>query len=162
MVKTKYVGVIGAGECSDRVYKLAWEVGHGIAHKGWILVCGGLRGVMEGAAKGCTEAGGLAVGVLPGLDRAAANPFIKISIPTGMGEGRNFLVVRASDVLIAISGGYGTLSEIALALKTGKTVIGLETWKDIKGIQHVSTAEEAIEKVGSILSEGLDQNPNAK
>jgi uncharacterized protein (TIGR00725 family) len=154
MVRTRYVGVIGAGECSERVYELARKVGYGIGRMGCILVCGGLRGVMEGAARGCAEAGGLAVGVLPGLDRGAANPFIKISIPTGMGEGRNFLIVRASDVLIAISGGYGTLSEISLALKTGKTVIGIDTWRDIEGIQHVITPEEAIERAKSIFSQG--------
>jgi uncharacterized protein (TIGR00725 family) len=155
MLGTNYVGVIGAGRCSEEIYELSREVGRGIAQMGWILVCGGLGGVMEGAARGCAEAGGLTVGLLPGMERAAANPFIRIAMPTGLGEGRNFLIVRTSDVLIAVAGGYGTLSEIGLALKTGKPVIGLETWKYIEGIQHVDTAEEAVGKAGYFLSKGL-------
>jgi uncharacterized protein (TIGR00725 family) len=117
MDKPKYVGVIGAGECSDSTYQMARNLGLEIGKKGWILVCGGLGGVMEGAAKGCAEAEGMTLGILPGLERDSANPYIKIPLPTGLGEGRNILVVRASDVLVSIAGGYGTLSEIALALK---------------------------------------------
>jgi uncharacterized protein (TIGR00725 family) len=114
------------------------------------MVCGGLGGVMEGAARGCMEAGGVTVGILPGLERAAANPYIKIALPTGLGEGRNHLVVRASDVLIAIAGGYGTLSEIALALKMNKRVVGLETWENIQGVQYVSDPEEAIRNISEL------------
>jgi len=147
MDRSNHVGVIGAGECSDSTYKLARDIGVEIGNKGWILVCGGLGGVMEAAARGCLEAGGITVGILPGLKKDSANPYIKIPLPTGLGEGRNLLVVRASDVLISIAGGYGTLSEIALALKMNKPVIGLETWKDISGIQYVSDPREAIQKV---------------
>ena len=114
------------------------------------MVCGGLGGVMEGAARGCLEAGGVAVGILPGPERTAANPYIKIALPTGLGEGRNHLVVRASDVLIAIAGGYGTLSEIALALKMNKRVVGLETWKSIEGVSYVSDPDEAIRKISEL------------
>jgi uncharacterized protein (TIGR00725 family) len=147
MDSAKYVGVIGGGECTDTTYKTAQGLGFEIGKKGWILVCGGLGGVMEAAAKGCVEAGGMTLGILPGLKRDSANPYIRMALPTGLGEGRNLLVVRASDVLVSIGGGYGTLSEIALALKAGKPVIGLETWEHIQGIQYVLHPDEVIEKI---------------
>ena len=147
MERPRHIGVIGAGECSDKIYQLARNLGSEIGKKGWILVCGGLGGVMEAAARGCAEAGGMTVGILPGLDKASANLYIKIPLATGLGEGRNLLVVRASDVLVSVAGGYGTLSEIALALKVNKPVIGLETWENIRGVQYVSDPEEAIQKI---------------
>ena len=147
-----YVGVVGAGDCSDSVYDLARQVGDGIGKRGWIMVCGGMGGVMEGAARGCYEAGGMTVGLLPGLEKTSANPYIKIPIPTGLDEGRNLVLVRTADALISIAGGYGTLSEIALALKMNKPVIGLETWKDIGGVHYVSSPQEAIHSVTYILS----------
>jgi uncharacterized protein (TIGR00725 family) len=150
MDRPKYVGVIGAGECSDLIYQMARNLGIEIGKKGWILVCGGLGGVMEGAARGCTEAGGITVGILPGLEKNSANPYIKIALPTGLGEGRNLLVARASDVLVSIAGGYGTLSEIALALKINKPVVGLETWENIQGIRYVSDPREAIQKISEL------------
>ena len=152
MERPKHIGVIGAGDCSDKTYHMARNLGAGIGKKGWILVCGGLGGVMEAAARGCTEAGGMTVGILPGLDKTSANPYVKIPLATGLGEGRNLLVVRASDVLVSVSGGYGTLSEIALALKVNKPVIGLETWKDIQGVQYVSDPEEAVRLVEKLLA----------
>ena len=153
----EYIGVIGAGECSDNIYGLARDLGFEIGKKGWTLVCGGLGGVMEGASRGCVEAGGNTVGILPGLQRESANPYIKIPIPTGLGEGRNLLVVRASDLLVSVAGGYGTLSEIGLALKNNKPVIGLKTWKDIQGIDYVSDVGEAILKIGQIKSRGVQK-----
>lgn len=144
MKKSKYVGVIGAGACPRAIHATAEAVGAAVGIHGWTLVCGGLGGVMAAASKGCFEAGGVTVGILPGLDRDAANPHIRIPIPTGLGEGRNLLVVRASDIIIAISGGYGTLSEISLALKTGKPVIGIYTWANIEGICYVADAQEAV------------------
>ena len=150
MERPKHIGVIGAGDCSDKTYHMARHLGAEIGKKGWILVCGGLGGVMEAAARGCTEAGGMTVGILPGLDKTSANPYVKIPLATGLGEGRNLLVVRASDVLVSVSGGYGTLSEIALALKVNKPVIGLETWEDIQGVQYVSDPEEAIQKISEL------------
>jgi uncharacterized protein (TIGR00725 family) len=147
----KYIGVIGAGECSESIYGLAREVGLEIGKRGWVLVCGGLGGVMEASARGCTEAGGLTVGILPGLEKASANAYIKIPLPTGLGEGRNLLVVRAAEVLISIAGGYGTLAEIALALKMDKPVIGLETWPDIPGIRYVSDCREAMQWVSNLV-----------
>jgi uncharacterized protein (TIGR00725 family) len=91
------------------------------------------------------------VGILPGLNKESANPYIHTPLPTGLGEGRNLLVVRASDILVAIAGGYGTLSEIGLALKAEKPVIGLKTWKEIKGITYVSGPKEAIKRAAQIL-----------
>ncbi len=150
MNSAKYVGVIGAGECTDSTYRTAQNLGFEIGKRDWILVCGGLGGVMEAAAKGCTEAGGMTLGILPGLKRDSANPYIRIALPTGLGEGRNLLVVRISDILVSISGGYGTLSEMALALKAGKPVIGLKTWEHIQGVQYVSHPDEVIEKINEI------------
>ena len=151
MDKSYQVGVIGAGSCSSDVYDLALEVGRQIAKNGWTLICGGLGGVMEAAARGCAKEGGTTVGILPGLDASSANPYIRIPIPTGLGEARNALVVRASDALVAISGGYGTLSEIAFGLKTGKLVVGLHTWQGIDGVQYVNSPAEAIQLLKDVL-----------
>ena len=140
-----HIGVIGAGDCPVEIYNNSYDVGHIIGEKGWVLICGGLGGVMEGAAKGCFERGGITVGLLPGTEKESANPYITLAIPTGMGEARNVLVVRASDVVIAIAGGYGTLSEIGLALKIGRPVVGLKTWPRITGIDYVETAQQAID-----------------
>jgi uncharacterized protein (TIGR00725 family) len=126
-------------------------VGRELAARGAVLVCGGLGGVMEAACRGAKDAGGRTVGILPGTDRAAANPFVDAAIPTGLGEARNALVVRAADALIAVGGGYGTLSEIALALKAGKRVVGLDSW-DINGVVAVRDAEAA---VAAVLGEAL-------
>jgi uncharacterized protein (TIGR00725 family) len=98
---------------------------------------------MEAACRGARSEGGTTIGILPGLDRSAANPYVKVAIATGLGEARNALVVRAADCLIAVGGAYGTLSEIALALKTGKRVVGLKTW-EIEGVTPVASAEAAL------------------
>jgi uncharacterized protein (TIGR00725 family) len=116
-----------------------------------VLVTGGLGGVMEAACKGARGAGGMTIGILPGKDRSAANPFVDFAIPTGLGEARNALVVRAADALIAIGGAYGTLSEIAFALKAGKRVVGLGTWA-IDGVEAADSPEAAVETVLRDLS----------
>ena len=152
MYKKIYIGVIGAGDCSQEIYDMASEVGYLIGNNDWILICGGLGGVMEGAAKGCCKGGGMTVGILPGEEKDSANHFIKLPIPTGLGEGRNLLIVRASDVVVAISGGYGTLSEIGMALKIGKPVVGLKTWHGIDGIDYVETPQQAIDMVVRYVS----------
>lgn len=139
----KIIGVIGAGEAREELLRIAEEVGRLLAMEGAIVITGGLGGVMEAASKGAFLEGGITVGILPTLNKKDANPYVKIPIPTGMGEMRNALIVRASDALISIGGEYGTLSEIALALKFGKRVIGLKTW-DIKGIIQASSPEEAV------------------
>ena len=115
------------------------------------MVCGGLGGVMEAACRGATKAGGLTVGILPGTDRAAANAFVDVAVPTGLGEARNALVVRAADALIAVGVGYGTLSEIALALKAGKRVVGLDSW-DIEGMLAAADPQAA---VAALLQDSL-------
>jgi uncharacterized protein (TIGR00725 family) len=101
---------------------------------------------MEAACRGAKRAGGTTIGILPGADRAAANPFVDVAIPTGLGEARNALVVRAADGVIAVGGGHGTLSEIAFALKAGKRVIGIASW-DIEGVERAGSAEAAVETV---------------
>jgi uncharacterized protein (TIGR00725 family) len=138
------IGVIGAGAAGPEILEMAEEVGGLIAKHGFTLICGGMGGVMEASAKGAKEAGGTTIGILPQPDRHTANPFIDIPIATSFGEGRNIIIVRTADLLIAVGGEYGTLSEIAFALKMGKTVIGLHTW-DIPGIIKAETPREAME-----------------
>ena len=140
-----YVAVVGPGDAGPEQLAVAEQVGGELARRGAVLVSGGLGGAMEAACRGAREAGGTTVGILPGFDRAAANEFVDVALPTGLGEARNALVVRAADVLIAVGGGFGTLSEIALALKAGKRVIGLDTWElPAEGIEPASSAEEAV------------------
>jgi uncharacterized protein (TIGR00725 family) len=123
--------------------EVAERVGRLVAQRGALVVCGGLGGVMEAACRGAKRAGGTTIGLLPGLDRGSANPFVDVALPTGLGEARNALVVRAADVLVAIGGGHGTLSEIALALKAGKRVIGLDSW-EIEGVEAAESPEAAV------------------
>ena len=146
---TRYVAVIGGSEAAPDELATAETLGRLIASEGWVLVCGGLGGVMEAAARGCAAEGGTTIGILPGDDRREANPHVSVAIPTGMGEARNALVARAADVVIAVGGEFGTLSEIALALKMDKPVIGIGTWSlgvDDRPdpILRADTAEDAI------------------
>jgi hypothetical protein len=141
-----HIAVIGASDCSGPAADLAYDVGRHIALHDAVLFCGGLGGVMEMAAKGAREAGGMTVGLLPGFDFSDANPYIDIAIPTGLSHARNILVVRASMAVIAVEGSYGTLSEIALALKMGKPVIGLQTWDIGPEIIKAHSAEDAVVK----------------
>lgn len=127
-----YISVIGAAECDERLAGIAFEVGREIARAGAVLVCGGMGGVMEAASRGAREAGGTTVGILPDTTRDGANPHLTVALPTGLGEARNALVVRSGDAVVAVGGGYGTLSEIGLALKMGRSVIGIETWRPVR------------------------------
>lgn len=127
-VMAVHIGVVGEGVCSARVAREAAQVGAAIARAGAILLCGGLRGVMEAASRGAAEAGGVVVGLLPGSRRRDANRWVTIPVVTGMDQARNVILVRSCDAVIAIGGMYGTLSEIALALKLGIPVVGLRTW----------------------------------
>ena len=122
---SRYVGVAGASQPEPPLLDQAELLGRRLAEAGAIVVCGGGPGVMEAVCRGAQSAGGTTVGLLPGLDRAEGNPYLTISVPTGLGQGRNLLLVRSSDAVIAVGGGFGTLSEIALALRTGTPVIGL-------------------------------------
>ena len=146
-----WIAVVGPGSASDGELELAEEAGAEVASAGCGLVCGGLGGVMEAACRGARSRGGLTVGLLPGLDRDAANGWVIVAVPTGLGEARNALVVRAADAVVAIGGGWGTLSEIALALKTGVPVVGVGTWEvardgePVPGIVAAADAREAVE-----------------
>jgi uncharacterized protein (TIGR00725 family) len=132
-----YVAVIGSANCDEEVAAQARQVGREIARQGAVLVCGGRGGVMEAACEGAKEAGGLTIGILPGRDRREANRFVDVPIATGLGDARNAIVVGTADAVIALSGGYGTLSEIGLALKMGKPVVGLDTWELLRNGQPV-------------------------
>lgn len=139
-----HIAVSGAGTCTEPVRRLAEEVGRQIARSDAVLVCGGLGGVMEAAARGAHDAGGLSVGILPTYDPCTANPWLDVVIPSGLGHARNVLVVASGDVVIALPGEHGTASEIALALKLGRCVVALEAWQDYLGVLHAATPAEAV------------------
>ena len=148
------VGVIGAGDCPGDVVELAETLGAEIARRGAVLVCGGLGGVMTAAARGAKSAGGSTVGILPGTATADANPYIDFPVATGMGQARNLIIVQTADVLISVSGSYGTLSEMALALKTGKKVVSLLPRFDVPGLIPAQNAIEAVDKALSLIGAG--------
>ena len=134
---------MGGSGADDESCAAAEVIGKALAEGGAIVVTGGRGGVMEAACRGAKAAGGLTVGILPGDDRSAANPYLDVALPTGLGEARNVLVVRAADAVVAVGGGYGTLSEIALALKLHKPVVGLGTWDVSDAIVPAPTPAEA-------------------
>ncbi len=145
------IAVCGAGVADALSYEQALQAGRLLAAAGAILLCGGLGGVMEAACRGAHEAGGLTVGILPGAQAGAANPYVDLPICTGMGQARNIILVLSADAMIAIAGEAGTLSEIALALKAGRPVIGLGTWRLTRSdglaeerIHYAATPEEAV------------------
>jgi uncharacterized protein (TIGR00725 family) len=137
------VAVIGPGDATPDQTRAAEEIGRGLADAGAILVCGGLGGVMSAACHGAGATAGTTVAFLPGTDRASANEWVQVALPTGLGELRNGLIIRAADAVIAVGGAYGTLSEIALALRTGVPVIGLDTW-EIDGIERARSPAQAV------------------
>ena len=146
------ISVIGGGAPSARAYELAEAVGRELAQRGAVVVCGGLGGVMEAACKGAKAAGGVTIGMMPGSDPRAANPWVDYPVMTGMGYARNVLVVKTGRAAIAVDGAYGTLSEIAHALGDGTPVIGLETWELTSGdgyaleITRAHSPVDAVEK----------------
>jgi uncharacterized protein (TIGR00725 family) len=148
--RAPYVAVVGPAEASPDELLSAEEVGAGLAAAGAVVITGGLGGVMEAACRGARSKRGHTLGLLPGEDRDAANGWVEIAVTTGLGELRNGLIVRASDALIAVGGGHGTLSEVALALKLGRPVVGLGTW-NVHGIEHVRTPSDAIDRIVSVL-----------
>jgi len=140
------IGVIGGSWCSTEEAEWAVVVGRLLAEQGAVLLCGGLGGVMEAAARGAKEAGGLTVGILPGADATQANPYVEVPLATGMGEMRNALIVRAAQAVIAIGGGWGTLSEIALAQRIQTPVVGLhDAFTSAIEIPRVATPQAAVE-----------------
>ena len=158
MKRKPHIAVIGGEECTNRVEGLAEEVGRLIAQRGGRLVCGGLGGVMMAAARGAKSAGGETIGILPGNDRGDANPFIDISIPTGLGYVRNVLVVRSSDAVIAIGGRSGTLSEIAFSLIEGKPVIGLESLQVDPPIPKAKDPHDSVETIFRLIDHGKSRS----
>jgi uncharacterized protein (TIGR00725 family) len=145
-VTRAWIAVVGpgSGASADELFA-AEEAGAAIAEAGCGLVCGGLGGVMEAACRGARSRGGMTLGLLPGLDRDEANGWVVVAVPTGLGEARNALVVRAADAVVAIGGGWGTLSEIALAMKTGVPVVGVGTWElDEADMARESGGREAV------------------
>ena len=146
-----YVAVVGSGEAPAPAVDAAREVGRILAQRGAFVLTGGLGGVMEGASRGAREAGGRTIGILPGRDRSAGNPYLDVAVATGLGEARNALVARSADALIAVGGSWGTLSEMALAARDGKRVVGLGSWEvrrrgePVDGIVVAASPAEAVE-----------------
>lgn len=148
-----YVAVIGPGDAAEgsEAVVRAEVVGRDLGRAGAVVVCGGRGGVMAAACRGCAAGGGTSLGLLPGDDRRDANPWVTIAVPTGLGEARNALVVRAANAVVAVGGGYGTLAEVALALRAGTPVVGLDTWEPAiagrrdHGIVLAGGPEEAVE-----------------
>jgi len=161
-VPFKIVGVIGSSKADSELFRLAEEVGAEIAKRGAAVVCGGLTGVMEAVCKGARSHGGLTIGIIPSWSKEDANPYVQIPIVTGMGMGRNVMVVMTADVLIAVGGEFGTLSEIAHALNIGKKVIGLRTWnlakahtKPIPDLVEATDPKKAVDlAINSISAKG--------
>ena len=152
-----FVAVVGDGQCAPKVAALAEEVGALLASRGCTVVCGGLGGVMEAACRGAKSSGGMTIGILPGNSRSAASPFVDVPIVTGLGEARNVLVVKTAQAVIAVGGMYGTLSEIALALKLNIPVVGLHTWELVRdkrldpGIVAAETPADAVEAALALI-----------
>jgi uncharacterized protein (TIGR00725 family) len=152
-----YVAVIGASNATEWELATAERVGRLLADAGCVLVCGGLGGVMDAAARGSAAGGGVSIGILPGDDRVDASRNLTVAIASGFGEARNAIVARSADAVIAVGGEFGTLSEIALALKMGKPVIGLGTWElgrddlTTDPIVRTETPEEAVEELRRFL-----------
>ena len=146
-----YVAIVGSGIPTDELYEKALTVGRLVAERGATVVCGGLSGVMEAAARGASEAGGTAIGILPDEDRERANPYLTYSVATGAGQARNLAVVCSGDVVIAVGGEYGTLSEIGLARKVGRPVVVLEGWDLGEHVIARSSPQDAVEAAFGLL-----------
>jgi uncharacterized protein (TIGR00725 family) len=145
VTETRYVAVVGSGTATGELYERAREVGRLVAQRGGTVVCGGLSGVMEAAARGATEAGGTAIGILPDEDRKRQNGYLTYSVATGVGQARNLAVVCSGDAVIAVGGEYGTLSEIGLARKVGRPVAVLGGWDLGEHVTVTSSPGEAVE-----------------
>ncbi|MCE9624213.1 MAG: TIGR00725 family protein [Deltaproteobacteria bacterium] len=141
MMAKPLVGVIGVTEAKEQERQMAFEVGKLIGAMGLSLVCGGLGGVMEEASRGCSQAGGTVIGLLPGDDKKDANDYVTYAIPTNLGHSRNTLIAHSADILVSIGTGYGTLSEVAIALKLGKKVLSYKSW-DVQGVLPCQTLQE--------------------
>ena len=148
------IGVIGGSQTTPEVLAQAESVGRELARRGVTLICGGLGGVMEAACRGAQQAGGTTIGVLPGEDRNAANPYVTLPIVTGVGRARNVIIVLTAEALIAVDGGYGTLSELGFALQFGRPVIGIGTWRFSNGAEDdasVVRCDDAVDAVDKAI-----------
>ena len=143
----RVIGVIGAGECDAEIRAHAREVGRRLAEAGCVILTGGLAGVMEAASQGAREAGGLVIGIVPGADPAAANEHVGVTIASGMGDARNAIIANTAEAFVAVGGSYGTLSEIAFALKRGKRVVSLGSWNPDSAVQVAASPEDAVRRV---------------
>jgi uncharacterized protein (TIGR00725 family) len=167
---TLYIGVIGESVCDEETRRIAERVGRRLAESGAVLVCGGVGGVMEAASRGATLAKGVVLGIIPGSSRKEGNPYLSVSVVTGMGEGRNIILVRSCNAIIAIGGSYGTLSEIAFAHKLDIPVVGINTWtlkRQRRIDQRIIEVPDADEAVGRALelaqkTRGRTQNSEAR
>lgn len=161
-----YISVVGASECGEGLMRIAYEVGAEVARHGHVLVCGGLAGVMEAAAHGARDAGGVSIGILPGAERSQANKWLTVSIPTDLGHARNAVVALSADALIAVGGGYGTLSEVAFGLKMHKPVVGMETWdlgecaQEDYWIARAKTPADAVRLAEELVRTGYPNRPD--
>jgi uncharacterized protein (TIGR00725 family) len=151
MKRKPIIGVIGAADANAELSKIAEDIGQGVAQRGWTLVTGGFSGVMEAASKGASDNGGTVVGILPTAKTADANPHVTIAIATNMGHARNAIIAHTSDVLVACGGGYGTLSEIALANKLEKKVFGFKSW-EVEGVIIKKSVEEVMGELDAIFA----------
>jgi len=150
------IAIVGAGKCSKKLRDKAAVVARQVVKNGGIIVCGGMGGIMEGAARGAWEGGGVSIGILPSEDRKDANKFITFAIPTGFGEARNLMVIRAADAVVAFPGKFGTLSEMAFALKIGKPLISIAAWKLGEGIIQLDDAVEAADKALELAKAAME------
>lgn len=158
MKSMRLISVIGGAQCNQAEALFAEEMGRLIAKEGLVIVCGGRGGIMEAVCRGAWDQGGLTLGILPSKDGKDANSYLSVALPTGLNEARNVLVITAAEVVLAIGGGYGTLSEIAHALRQGKPVVGYGTWaaqnasiQDLP-IHRVESPQEAIAQIRALLS----------
>jgi uncharacterized protein (TIGR00725 family) len=162
------IAIVGAGDANAAVCDLAYAAGREVAKRGAVLICGGRGGVMAAAARGTQSAGGLSIGILPGYNRHEANPHIEIAIATGMGEARNAIVVASADAVVALEGEGGTLSEIGLAIKLGRPVVGLRAWHQLEMIGHAEEPRAAVDlawklakrRITSSMAAGYGQEAN--
>lgn len=152
--RPRRIAVVGSGTCDQATFDQARELGRLLAGHGFAVVCGGLSGVMAGVCEGAREAGGLTIGILPGDEVAAANPFVAVPIATGMGIARNVLVVRNGEAVVALAGEAGTLSEIGIALKLGRPVVAVGRFAGLDGVHPAATVREAVARVMDLLDGG--------
>jgi len=148
---SRTIAVIGAGGCDQDMWQIAEDLGGMLARTGYKVICGGLGGVMEAVCKGAKAEKGITIGILPGENPTEANPYVDIAIATGMGIGRNLIIVRSADAVISINGGHGTLSEISFALQLNKPVVGINTWDVSDKIYKVDNPGEAVKKIAVLI-----------